>query len=166
MAINPSSRYMATIETDKGMIRAELFASSAPETVNNFVFLAKEGFYNGLGFHYVQKDWVAQAGDPACQPNSNACKGIDGPGYAIPLEPNSQRHVAGALAMVRVGDNSHGSQFYITYGEQSRLDNSNIVFGRVVEGLDVLRNLTEANPRVSAPTDRIIRITVQEQPAS
>jgi cyclophilin family peptidyl-prolyl cis-trans isomerase len=169
MTIDTNGRYIANIVTDKGTIRAELFASAAPQTVNNFVFLARQGFYNGLGFHYVQDGWVAQTGDPACQPSSSGCEGIDGPGYNIPLEQNSQSHTAGTLAMVRSGDVSHGSQFYVAYDDLGqRLDaTGGVVFGRVLSGMDVLQSLAETNPRVSPPADYIISVTIEEQqPAS
>lgn len=164
MAIDPARRYIATIEMEKGAIRLELFPREAPQAVNNFVFLARDGFYNGLPFHYVRSGFVAMAGDPACAPDSGACSGLDGPGYSLPLEGSSLRHEAGALAMVADGAVSHGSLFYITYDDLGQQDGKDVVFGRVVEGMDVLRSLTQTNPRdpLAPPGDRIIRVTVQE----
>lgn len=167
LTIDPSRRYLAAIETEKGTIQVELFAQAAPQTVNNFVFLAREGFYEGVTFHYVRKGFIAMAGDPACTLASNACTGLDGPGYTLSREGSPASHVAGALAMVSEGGVSHGSQFYIAYDDLSqRLDGSAVVFGRVVKGMDVLASLSEkTNPRLSPPGDRIVRITVEERTA-
>ncbi|MFQ5880698.1 MAG: peptidylprolyl isomerase [Dehalococcoidia bacterium] len=170
LTIDLSKRYFATIETEKGTIRVELFAEKAPETVNNFVFLARDGFYDGLAFHFVLKGFIAMAGDPACTVGSTGCAGLDGPGYTLPLEEkeNGLSHGQGALAMVSDGGASHGSQFYITYDDLSQqLDGTDVVFGQVVEGIEVLQVLSETNPSLplSPPTDRIVGITVDEEPA-
>src|SRR5947209_10725413 len=113
-----------------GEIRIEFYPADAPKTVENFVTLAKKGFYNGLTFHRVVPDFVVQGGDPKGD-------GTGGPGYNIPAEFNKQKHLRGSVAMARSqSPDSAGSQFYITYGPQPHLDNSYTVFGKVVAGME------------------------------
>ena len=137
MQIDPGKTYVATISTAKGDIVVQLDAAAAPKTVNNFVFLAREGFYNGLTFHRVEPGFVIQGGDPAGT-------GGGGPGYKVEAEIGLP-HVDGAIATARTGDNvnperlSSGSQFYITLGPQQSLDGQYTVFGRVTEGMDLTR---------------------------
>jgi peptidylprolyl isomerase/peptidyl-prolyl cis-trans isomerase B (cyclophilin B) len=121
----------AVIALEKGgEIRIEFFPEDAPKTVENFVTLAKKGFYNGLAFHRVVPGFVVQGGDP--QGN-----GTGGPGYTIKAEFNPQKHVRGSVAMARSQHpDSAGSQFYITYGAQPHLDGSYTVFGKVVAGME------------------------------
>ncbi|HEU5319565.1 MAG TPA: peptidylprolyl isomerase [Methylomirabilota bacterium] len=121
----------AVITLDKGgEIRLEFFPADAPRTVENFVGLARKGFYDGLVFHRVVPGFVVQGGDP--QGN-----GTGGPGYTIKAEFNPQKHVRGSVAMARSQHpDSAGSQFYITYGPQPHLDGSYTVFGRVVAGME------------------------------
>jgi len=121
----------AVIMLDNGSeIRIEFFPADAPKTVENFVTLAKKGFYNGLAFHRVVPDFVVQGGDPKGN-------GTGGPGYTIKAEFNKQKHVRGSLAMARSQDpDSAGSQFYITYGPTPHLDGSYTVFGKVTSGME------------------------------
>lgn len=136
MQIDPTTSYQATISTPKGDIVVDLDAGEAPQTVNNFVFLAREGFYDGLTFHRVEPNFVIQGGDPLGA-------GSGGPGYTVPAEIGLE-HVKGAIAMARRGDQvnperaSSGSQFYITLAETPHLDGAYTVFGEVVEGMDVV----------------------------
>jgi len=147
--IDPDKVYVAKMQTSKGEVDMLLAAKDVPNTVNNFVFLACDGFYDGLTFHRVEPNFVVQGGDP----NGN---GSGGPGYSIPLEISPKwRHDTGALAMARSSDpNSAGSQFYITLTPQSGLDNQYAVFGRVLTGMEVVRQI--------AVGDKINRIDVEE----
>lgn len=153
MQINASKQYLATIVTAKGEIVVELDSAAAPLTVNNFVFLAKEGFYDGLTFHRVDPGFVIQGGDPAGD-------GSGGPGYRIDAEIGLP-HPKGAIAMARLGDQanpdrkSSGSQFYITLDATPFLDGAYTVFGQVTEGIDVVESI--------AVGDRIQAITITEQ---
>ena len=126
----------ATIETDMGTIKAELYTEKAPITTKNFIDLANSGFYNGLKFHRVEPGFVVQGGDPKGD-------GTGGSGKTIPLEINKElKHVKGALAMARTNDpNSATSQFYITLGEAHFLDGNYAVFGKVVSGMEVVEQL-------------------------
>jgi peptidylprolyl isomerase/peptidyl-prolyl cis-trans isomerase B (cyclophilin B) len=121
----------AVITLEKGgEIRIDFFPEDAPKTVENFVTLAKKGFYNGLTFHRVVADFVVQGGDPKGD-------GTGGPGYQIKAEFNKRKHVRGSLAMARSqSPDSAGCQFYITYGAQPHLDNNYTVFGQVVSGME------------------------------
>jgi len=134
MVIDTSKKYTATIETDKGNLVLELFASDVPMTVNNFVFLAREGFYDGTTFHRVIPDFMAQGGDPTGT-------GRGGPGYSFPDEFTEHTHVAGALSMANSGPNTNGCQFFITYTPQHGLDGKHSVFGKLVQGMDVLEKI-------------------------
>jgi peptidyl-prolyl cis-trans isomerase B (cyclophilin B) len=139
MQIDTNKTYIATISTAKGDIVAQLDATAAPQTVNNFVFLARQGFYDGLTFHRVESDFVIQGGDPTGT-------GGGGPGYTIPAEIKLS-HVEGAIAMARRGDEvnptraSSGSQFYITLAPTSFLDGAYTVFGHVTAGMDVVKSI-------------------------
>ena len=138
LTIDASQKYIATIKTARGDIVVELDARSAPQTVNNFIYLAQNGFYDGLTFHRVEPGFVIQGGDPLGN-------GTGGPGYDIPPEIKLP-HVDGAIAMARQGGPpestpSSGSQFYITIGAQPSLDNNYTVFGVTVRGKDVVRNI-------------------------
>jgi peptidyl-prolyl cis-trans isomerase B (cyclophilin B) len=138
----------ATIETEKGNLVLELFASDVPRTVNNFVTLAREGFYDGLTFHRVVPGFVVQGGDP----NGD---GTGGPGYQFDDEITEHTHVAGALSMANSGPNTNGSQFFITYTPQHHLDGVHSVFGQLIEGMDVLERIEQG--------DVMIRVTIEEK---
>jgi len=147
MTIDSSKQYTATIETEKGNIVLELFASDVPVTVNNFVFLAREGFYDGTTFHRVIPDFMAQGGDPTGT-------GAGTPGYRFADEFSEHTHVAGALSMANSGLNTNGCQFFITYTPQNHLDGKHSVFGQLIEGMDILEKIEKG--------DTIIRITIEE----
>ena len=148
MTIDTSKQYTATIATEKGNLVLELFASDVPVTVNNFVFLAREGFYDGTTFHRVIPGFMAQGGDPTGT-------GTGTPGYSFADEFTEHTHVAGALSMANSGPNTNGCQFFITYTPQHRLDGKHSVFGQLIEGMDVLEKIE--------PGDTIIQITVEER---
>lgn len=133
MTIDPSKKYTATFSTDKGEMVLELFAEKTPKTVNNFVFLAREGFYDGITFHRVIDDFMAQGGDPTGT-------GRGGPGYRFDDEfhPDLKHDKAGVLSMANAGPGTNGSQFFITHLPTPWLDNKHSVFGQVIEGMDTL----------------------------
>jgi cyclophilin family peptidyl-prolyl cis-trans isomerase len=141
MSIDAKKSYTATLKTDKGDIICSLYASKVPKTVNNFVFLAREGFYDNTIFHRVITDFMVQGGDPTGT-------GMGGPGYKFNDEfHNSLRHNGpGVLSMANSGPNTNGSQFFITHVPTSWLDNKHTVFGQVIKGLDVLLSIPERNP--------------------
>ncbi|HEY56273.1 MAG TPA: peptidylprolyl isomerase [Dehalococcoidia bacterium] len=157
MTIDTSKEYTATIETEKGNLVLELFASDVPITVNNFVFLAREGFYDGSTFHRVMPGFMAQGGD-------STGTGMGGPGYIFDNEITEHTHVAGALSMANAGADTNGCQFFITYEARHELDGDYSVFGQLIEGMDVLEKLTPRDPRQNPDFegDRIIRITISE----
>jgi cyclophilin family peptidyl-prolyl cis-trans isomerase len=157
MVIDTAKKYTATIETEKGNLVLELFASDVPNTVNNFVFLAREGFYDGTTFHRVLPDFMAQGGDPTGT-------GRGGPGYIFDNEITKHTHVAGALSMANAGADTNGCQFFITYKAKPNLDGSYSAFGQLIEGKDVLESLTPRDPNQNPDFegDRIIRITITE----
>jgi cyclophilin family peptidyl-prolyl cis-trans isomerase len=158
MQIDPTANYQAIIHTDRGDVRVELLGSEAPAYVNNFVFLAGGRFYDGLTFHRVEPNFVVQAGDPPGR--------ATGPGYSLEEEKNSLRFEPGMLAMAKAGATVNGSQFFITTGPASHLNADFTVFGRVVEGLDVLRTFPARplNAPESAPAVTIQSIEVLEIP--
>lgn len=161
MVIDVDKQYVATIEMEKGgEIRIELFPKEAPQTVNNFVYLARQGYYDGVTFHRVIPGFVAQGGDPTGT-------GAGGPGWTIPDEVNPHKHTEGAVAMAKTAQpNSAGSQFYITLAPQPALDGTYTVFGRVVDGMDVVRSITPRDPSrdpSAPPGDRIATIRVEER---
>ena len=158
MLIDTSKNYTAIIETEKGNITLELFAKDVPVTVNNFVFLAREGFYDNCTFHRVLPGFVAQGGDPTGT-------GTGTPGYYIPNEITQNTHVAGALSMARtIVPDTNGCQFFICYTDQHGLDGSYSVFGQLIKGMDVLESLTPRDPSKypNYKGDTIIRITIEE----
>jgi cyclophilin family peptidyl-prolyl cis-trans isomerase len=162
MQIDPDKTYLATFETEKGSIVVELFADKAPNTVNNFVFLAREGFYDNTTFHRVIEDFMAQGGDPTGT-------GTGGPGYTFADEfhPDLTHDGPGVLSMANAGANTNGSQFFITFAATPWLDGAHTVFGKVVEGMDVLQSLTIRDPMsASEPGDEIETITITEATAS
>ena len=158
MKIDTSKKYTAIIETEKGNLVIELFAKDVPKTVNNFVFLSREGYYDGVTFHRVLPDFMAQSGDPTGT-------GAGGPGYRFEDEFTSHTHVAGTISMANSGSNTNGSQFFITYEPTPWLDGKHSVFGQLVEGMDVLKNLTPRDPSKNPQTegDKIIKVTIKEE---
>jgi len=158
MVIDPKKKYQATFKTEKGDFVIELFADKVPKTVNNFVFLAREGFYDGTTFHRVIKGFMAQGGDPTGS-------GRGGPGYKFADEFNtSLKHSgAGILSMANAGPNTNGSQFFITYGPTPHLDGKHAVFGKVISGMDVVNSIPERDPgRASTPGVKINTIEITE----
>jgi cyclophilin family peptidyl-prolyl cis-trans isomerase len=157
MTIDVNKKYTATIETAKGEIVLELFAQDAPKTVNNFVKLARKGFYDGTTFHRVIPGFMAQGGDPTGS-------GSGGPGYKFEDEINSRKIATGTLAMANSGPNTNGSQFFITYAPTPWLDGKHTVFGIVTKGMDVLNRLTPRDPSKSPnfKGDAMVKITIGE----
>jgi len=148
MTIDTSKQCTATIETEKGNLVLELFASDVPLTVNNFVFLAREGFYDSSTFYRVIPDFMAQGGDPTGT-------GTGSPGYTFADEFTEHTHVAGALSMANTGPNTNSCHFFITYTPQHHLDGHHSVFGQLIEGMDVLEKIEQG--------DIITRITIEER---
>ena len=130
MTIDPSKKYTATIDTSMGTMKADLFADEAPVTVNNFVFLARQGFYDGVTFHRVINNFMVQTGDPTGT-------GTGSPGYRFNDEPVKRKYVRGTLAMANSGPNTNGSQFFIVHKDYPLPPNYTI-FGQLTDGLDVL----------------------------
>src|SRR5512145_49119 len=158
MQIDPKKKYKAHMETDKGTMVIELFADKAPKTVNNFVFLAHEGFYEGVMFHRVISNFMVQGGDPSG-------RGSGGPGYKFEdeFDPSLKHDKQGILSMANAGPGTNGSQFFITHLPTPHLNGRHTVFGQVVEGLDVLMAIPERDPRdVNAPAVKINRVTIEE----
>ena len=133
LALDPNTKYTATIKTSQGDMQADLFSKDAPNTVNNFVFLARENFYDGVIFHRIIKDFMVQTGDPTGT-------GTGGPGYRFNDELNTpQSYERGTLAMANAGPNTQGSQFFICHTSlQGKLPKNYTIFGQVTQGLDVL----------------------------
>lgn len=159
MTINTTHAYTATFKTGKGDIVVELFADKAPITVNNFVFLAREGFYDGTTFHRVLEGFMAQGGDPTGT-------GSGGPGYRFADEFDaSLRHSKpGILSMANAGPGTNGSQFFLTFVPTPHLDDHHTVFGQVIEGMDVLNSLELRDPgRATTPGEAIETIEIAEK---
>lgn len=159
LTIDTSKAYTATIVTERGEIVAQLFADRAPKAVNNFVFLARQGFYDGVTFHRVVPGFVAQGGDPTGT-------GSGGPGYQFEdeIDPELKFDSAGLLAMANSGPDTNGSQFFITYGPAPWLNGQHTIFGKVVQGMDVASSLTPRDPEKNptTPGDRIVTIRIAE----
>ena len=158
MQIDSKKQYRARIQTDKGDIVLELYADKVPNTVNNFVFLARQGFYDGTLFHRVIKDFMVQGGDPTGT-------GTGGPGYRFKDEfDKSLRHdKPGRLSMANAGPNTNGSQFFITHVPTPWLDQKHSIFGQVVEGMDVVNSIPARDPgQVSSPAVKIVKLTIEE----
>lgn len=130
--VDPKKSYTATIETNKGTIKIDLFAGEAPLTVNNFVYLARDRFYDGLTFHRYEPGFVIQGGDPQG-------KGFGGPGYRFADEPVTRDYKAGSVAMANSGPNTNGSQFFICVADQPGLRKLYNLFGQVTDGMDVVQ---------------------------
>jgi cyclophilin family peptidyl-prolyl cis-trans isomerase len=158
MKIDIKKKYSATFNTDKGDIVVELFADKTPNTVNNFVFLAQEGFYNGTIFHRVIADFMAQGGDPTGT-------GSGGPGYrfADEFHPTLRHSKPGILSMANAGPGTNGSQFFITHIPTPWLDNKHSVFGQITSGMDVLLSIPPRDPmRPEYPGVKLISVTITE----
>jgi len=149
--------YTATLTTDKGDIVIHLFADKVPNTVNNFVFLARQGYYDNTTFHRVIKDFMVQGGDPTGT-------GMGGPGYKFKDEFNKDlRHSKpGILSMANAGPNTNGSQFFITHVPTPHLDNRHSVFGEVTKGLDVLMAIPLRDPNRGGPAGKLLKVTITE----
>jgi cyclophilin family peptidyl-prolyl cis-trans isomerase len=161
MAVNQSSQYRARVETEIGTLVIRLFGDKVPRTVNNFVFLAREGFYDGTIFHRVIKDFMAQGGDPTGT-------GTGGPGYRFNDEfhPELIHDRPGIVSMANAGPNTNGSQFFITYGPTPWLDRKHSVFGEISEGMDVLKAIRPRDPsHPEYPGVKIVRVSIEEIPA-
>ena len=149
MRIDTNKKHTATFDTSRGTIVCELFTKEAPATVNNFVFLAREGFYDGTVFHRVINNFMIQGGDPTGT-------GRGGPGYRFEdeLKNNPQRHQVGSLSMANAGPNTNGSQFFITHVVTDWLDGKHTVFGRVTKGQDVVNAVKQG--------DALNKVTIAE----
>ncbi|MCA9934336.1 MAG: peptidylprolyl isomerase [Ardenticatenaceae bacterium] len=160
MTIDENMLYYATVQMENGdEFVIELLPKSAPQTVNSFIFLAQEGWFDGVTFHRVMPDFVAQTGDPSGT-------GLGGPGYTIPneIDPDLSHSEVGVVAMANSGADTNGSQWYVTLGDASFLDGSYTIFGRVVEGMDVVQALTPRDPQVdpTAPSgDKIEHVSIE-----
>lgn len=150
--------YTARLKTERGEIVCELFAADAPMTVENFINLARAGFYNGTTFHRVIPGFMAQGGDPTGT-------GTGGPGYTFRDELSAKRghDGPGVLSMANAGPHTNGSQFFLTFAATPHLDGRHTVFGRVTSGMEVLRSIRERDPqRDQKPGDRIDTIEIEE----
>ena len=149
MQIDLKKKYVASIDTDRGTIEVQLYPEHAPKTVNNFVFLAKEGFYDGVTFHRVISNFMIQGGDPTGT-------GTGGPGYKFADETygNPLKHETGVLSMANAGPNTNGSQFFITHAPQPHLNGRHTVFGKVIKGQDVVDAIKQG--------DKMVKITITE----
>jgi cyclophilin family peptidyl-prolyl cis-trans isomerase len=159
MAIDPKKQYTATFMTDAGEFDVELFAGQAPRTVNNFVFLARDGFYDNTTFHRVIRGFMAQGGDPTGS-------GRGGPGYRFEDEfhPALRHSGPGILSMANAGPNTNGSQFFITYAATPHLDDKHAVFGRVTRGMEAVNAIRERDPgRARDEGTRIQSVEIHEQ---
>jgi len=161
MSIDLTKQYIARLHTDKGDIAINLLADKAPITVNNFVFLARSGWYKNITFHRVIPGFVAQTGDPSGTGSGN-------PGYFIPdeINPLLKFDKPGVVGMANSGPNTNGSQFFITYAPASKLDGMYTIFGYVISGMDVLTNLTPRDPQLGTvlPSgDKLLSIEIEEK---
>ncbi len=149
MQIDAEKSYTINMETNRGTLEIELFPQHAPKTVNNFVFLTQEGYYDGVKFHRVINNFVIQGGDPTGT-------GRGGPGYKFEDETagNPMIHETGMLSMANAGPNTNGSQFFITHSPQPHLDGKHTVFGKVTSGMDVVNAIKQG--------DEMTKVTVSE----
>jgi peptidyl-prolyl cis-trans isomerase B (cyclophilin B) len=153
MQIDPEKIYLVTIATSRGTIELELYPQHAPKTVNNFVFLAREGFYDGVAFHRVIGDFMIQGGDPTGT-------GRGGPGYkfADECEGNPLKHDSKVISMANSGPDTNGSQFFITHAPQPHLNGKHTVFGKVIKGREIVDEIRQG--------DRMERVSVSDSGAS
>jgi cyclophilin family peptidyl-prolyl cis-trans isomerase len=161
MTIDPAKQYIATLTTEKGDIVIELYPEVAPIAVNSFIFLAENGWFDGVTFHRVIPGFVAQAGDPTGT-------GYGGPGYAYDNEVSAELKYdkQGVVGMANAGPGSNGSQFFITLAPAPNLDGGYTIFGQVISGMDVVNSLTERNPQTDPnlpPGDEILSVTIEEK---
>ncbi|HET6382828.1 MAG TPA: peptidylprolyl isomerase [Armatimonadota bacterium] len=149
MTIDTAKSYVATFETSRGSIVCDLFPKDAPNTVNNFVFLARDGFYDGTKFHRVIENFMVQGGDPTAS-------GSGGPGYKFndEVRNNPRRHQVGSLSMANAGPNTNGSQFFITHVVTNWLDGKHTVFGQVRSGQNVVNAIKQG--------DTLTKVSIQE----
>ena len=163
LTIDPNRRYVATIELERGSIVIELFSKDAPQTVNNFVFLAREGFYDNTTFHRVIPGFMAQGGDPQGT-------GRGGPGYKFADEFSEKSHERGVISMANSGPNTNGSQFFIMHQNYS-LPPNYIIFGQATGGLEVVDAIantpvrSNARGETSVPTEPVLieRVEIREE---
>src|SRR6184192_267085 len=150
MSIDANKNYTATFDTSRGQIVCDLFAKDAPNTVNNFVFLAREKFYDGTKFHRVIADFMVQGGDPQGT-------GTGGPGYKFgdEVKGNPQKHQRGSLSMANAGPNTNGSQFFITHVKTDWLDGKHTVFGQVRSGQEIVNSIQ--------PGDELTSVAITEE---
>jgi len=161
MEIDPAKQYFATLHTEKGDITIQLYADKAPMAVNSFIFLARQGWFDGVTFHRVLPGFVAQAGDPSGS-------GLGGPGYIFDNEISEDLKFdgPGVVAMANAGPGTNGSQFFITFAATQQLDGGYTIFGFVIEGMDVAKSLTPRDPSQAMdlpPGDRINSVTIEEK---
>jgi len=160
ITIDPGKQYLAVLQTEKGDITLDLFPDKAPLAVNNFVFLAHQGWYDGVTFHRVLPGFMAQSGDPTGT-------GYGGPGYAFDNEITDLKFDSpGVVGMANAGPGSNGSQFFITYAAAPHLDGGFTIFGRLISGIDVLQKLTPRDPSQPVelpPGDKIVHVTIIEK---
>ncbi len=149
MKIDPKKKYTVSMNTDRGVIEIELYPEHAPVTVNNFVHLARAGFYDGITFHRVIGNFMIQGGDPTGS-------GMGGPGYNFQDEVrnNPLKHETGVISMANAGPNTNGSQFFITHSPQPHLNGKHTVFGKVTKGMEVVNAIRQG--------DKMIKVTVAE----
>jgi cyclophilin family peptidyl-prolyl cis-trans isomerase len=159
MTIDPERDYKAIVETEKGTFEIQLFPEIAPVTVNSFVFLSNEGWFDGITFRRVLDGFVAQTGDPTGT-------GVGGPGYTFEneIDPDLTFDSAGLVAMANAGPDTNGSQWFITFGPTEQLNGNYTIFGEVIEGMDVVNSLTRRDPQTNPDFegDRIISVTIEE----
>ena len=148
MVIDPEKRYFATLRTNKGVVEVELFPKETPIAVNNFIFLARQGFYDGTPFHRVIKGFMIQGGDPTG-------KGTGGPGYRFDDEPITRDYLRGTLAMANAGPNTNGSQFFIMH-QNYALPKNYIIFGQATDGLDVVDAMANTPVKSSSSGERSV----------
>jgi cyclophilin family peptidyl-prolyl cis-trans isomerase/protein-disulfide isomerase len=160
MTIDPQKDYSAIVETEKGTFTIELYADVAPVTVNSFIFLVNQGWYDGVTFHRVLDGFVAQTGDPTGT-------GAGGPGYTFEneIDPDLTFDSAGLVAMANAGPDTNGSQWFITYAPVEQLNGNYTIFGKVIDGMDVVNSLTRRDPQTNPDFegDRIVSITIEER---
>jgi cyclophilin family peptidyl-prolyl cis-trans isomerase/protein-disulfide isomerase len=161
MTIDPEKEYLAILETEKGQVVLQLFPDKAPSAVNSFVFLARQGWFDGITFHRVLPGFVAQTGDPSGTGQGN-------PGYMFnnEIDPSIKFDQAGVVGMANSGPDTNGSQFFITYAPTPNLNGGYTIFGRVLSGMDVLEQLTPRDPQPGVnlpPGDKLIKVTIEEK---
>ena len=150
MTIDPTKTYVATFSTSRGVIVCDLFAKDAPKTVNNFVFLAHDKFYDGTSFHRVIADFMVQGGDP-----QGTGRGDAGYKFADEFKGNTRKHQVGSLSMANAGPNTNGSQFFITHIATNWLDGKHTVFGQVTKGQDIINAVQQG--------DKLVSVTIEEK---